>query len=160
MLQSTFSLVMWVFLLLMGLLFLDTLESQAIGLLRNFISRYSPPIKTWEELQKILKKEQEKLGLLNKNIKAVLIAPRPSFLADVKKMGDGFYLIRCVLNSPRTVIAHELYHIYDGTADAFKKSEEATWAIIITNCLYWIWWEPRAIFYEFRRLRACNLTLK
>lgn len=124
-------------------------------MLRSIISIFSPPISSQDELEKLLKSERVKLGLLDKKIKALLVAPRSLFEADVEKINADFYLIRCARGSTRTSVSHELYHIYDAAAEEYWATRRFIWEI-----KYLYWWEPRAIFYEFRRLRACNLVLK
>lgn len=116
-------------------------------ILRNIISALSSKIKNQAVLQELLKKEGEILGLSGKNIKIALVAPRPYFEASAERLANGSYLILCTLGSSKTVVAHELFHIYDGSADKFQIS---MWI------KYLYWWEPRAIFYEFKRLRALN----
>lgn len=119
-----------------------------IVFLRILISSFSTIIKTQEELRKLLEKERKKLGLLNKNIIATI---EEGGKTRSKKLDDGSYLITLGPNEVRTAVAHELYHIYDGAADAFKTSTG-----IMRSIKYLYWWEPRAVFYELRRLRACN----
>jgi len=111
-----------------------------------------PKITTRKELNKVIEEEKEKLGLKSKIDYLIdLEKPAPSI---VIKDRMGTYWIYLDQLPTRSLIAHELHHIYDGWVDRTMKFINAGKKIPLKETVYYLFVEePRTILYSLSGIR-------
>ncbi len=117
-------------------------------LISHLAERHSPQITSQQQLEEVLEVERKIMNFpTNLVIKGTL--NHDEMRSHAKRVEQDFYEFTLGEKYHPTIstLQHELYHIKDGHLESKPKNK------ILAGLKYLLWFEPKAIFYQFKRSR-------
>lgn len=123
-------------------------------LANNLSDKYSRSIQNQSELELILKEKRKKLNIDDSIIIKCRISKNKSDDTTSERLGYKKYGITL---SPKyhslATLNHELYHVVDGTCDAFAITKNSTRSITKRALKYLYVYEPKAVVYSITGIK-------